>query len=51
MKSGGEERKISFQLLEKWNGEIRDALLRFEQYNQAPDLLLEGLLYSMKDSV
>ncbi len=51
MKSGGEGRGIAYPLLERWNGEIRDALLRFEQYNQAPDLLLEALLYSMKESV
>lgn len=43
--------KLSFKDLEKWNTAMRDALVRFEQYNQAPDLLLEGLLYSMKEAV
>jgi DNA polymerase-3 subunit gamma/tau len=48
---GVRRRRLSFSLLERWNGEIREALLQFEQYNQAPDLLLESLLYSMKESL
>ncbi len=42
---------VSFAVLECWNRKIKDALIRFEHYNQAPDLLLEGLLYSMKEMV
>lgn len=45
------DHRLSFHLLEKWNSGIREALLQYEQYNQAPDLLLESLLYSMKESI
>ncbi len=42
---------VSYAVLERWNRKIKDALISFEHYNQAPDLLLEGLLYSMKEMV
>lgn len=42
---------VSYAVLERWNRKIKDALIGFEHYNQAPDLLLEGLLYSMKEMV
>ncbi len=45
------ERRLSLlptDLLSRWNGLIRDSLMRREAYNQAPDVLLESLYYSMK---
>jgi len=42
---------VSYGVLEGWNRKIKAALINFEHYNQAPDLLLEGLLYSMKEMV
>ncbi len=42
---------VSYAVLESWNQKIKSALISFEHYNQAPDLLLEGLLYSMKEMV
>ena len=47
----GEGHGISFPLLERWNVGLRKAMVQFEQYNQAPDLLLEGLMYSMRESL
>ncbi|HDQ13204.1 MAG TPA: hypothetical protein ENN41_00110, partial [Sediminispirochaeta sp.] len=44
-----QECTLSYSSLDRWSQAIREALLRFEQFNQAPDLLLEGLLYSMKE--
>ena len=43
--------RLPFAVLEKWNADMRKALVQFEHFNQSPDLLLEGLLYSMKESV
>ena len=42
---------VSYEVLELWSRKIKTALINFEHYNQAPDLLLEGLLYSMKEMV
>ena len=42
---------VSYGVLESWNRKIKTTLINFERYNQAPDLLLEGLLYSMKEMV
>jgi len=47
----GEYPGLTCSLMEKWNEDIRKCVKQFEHFNQAPDLLLEGLLYSMKDSV
>ena len=46
-----ETRVVSFALLEQWTAALRKALVQFENFKQSPDLLLEALLYSMKESV
>lgn len=43
--------ELPFAVLEKWNADMRQALVQFEHFNQSPDLLLEGLLYSMKETI
>ncbi len=48
-KDGSE--RLPFAVLEKWSADMRQALVQFEHFNQSPDLLLEGLLYSMKESM
>ncbi len=45
------ERRLSLlptELISQWNGLIRDGVMRRGAYNQAPDVLLESLYYSMK---
>lgn len=46
-----EGHRIPFPLLDRWNIGLRKAMVQFEQYNQAPGLLLEGLMYSMRESL
>ncbi len=47
----GEEPEVSTRILQSWTELMRDSYLRWEAYNQSPELLLETLHYDMEEKM